>query len=204
MWYLFAYISTFLLCFVGVRKQFIKKCKVLYICGCVDRQLLLKPRSDIKSLVHSLLIEIQLQFNKVIILMMRLESPSGKCAKFSTMPASNNRVHMPWSLYYCLFVPCSHSVFLRAHPIRGESHNQRNATRKLQQHPSFLQRTTLIAHSLCEGWTPHDLGILVTAPFCCDRKNPIGICAKLHTVAASNNRVHMSWSLYYRLFMPRS
>ena len=37
--------------------------------------------------------------------------------------------------------------------------------------PSFLQRTTLIARSLCEGWTRHDLHILVTAPFCCDR-NP--------------------------------
>jgi len=38
-------------------------------------------------------------------ILLRLESPSGKCAKFSTMIASNNRVHMPWSLYYCLFVP---------------------------------------------------------------------------------------------------
>ena len=37
--------------------------------------------------------------------------------------------------------------------------------------PSFLQRTALIARSLCEGWTPHDLHILVTAPFCCDRKS---------------------------------
>jgi len=37
--------------------------------------------------------------------------------------------------------------------------------------PSFLQWTALIACSLCEGWTPHDLHILVTAPFCCDRKS---------------------------------
>jgi len=37
--------------------------------------------------------------------------------------------------------------------------------------PSFLQRTAPIARSLCEGWTPHDLHILVTAPFCCDRKS---------------------------------
>ena len=35
---------------------------------------------------------------------------------------------------------------------------------------SISQRTTPIARSLCEGWTPHDLHILVTAPFCCDRK----------------------------------
>ena len=37
--------------------------------------------------------------------------------------------------------------------------------------PSFLQRTTPIARFLCEGWTPYDLHILVTAPFCCDRKS---------------------------------
>jgi len=36
--------------------------------------------------------------------------------------------------------------------------------------PSFLQQTTPIVHSLCEGWTRHDLHILVTAPFYCDRK----------------------------------
>ena len=32
--------------------------------------------------------------------------------------------------------------------------------------PSFLQRTAPVARSLCEGWTPHDLNILLTAPFC--------------------------------------
>jgi len=31
---------------------------------------------------------------------------------------------------------------------------------------------------------------------------PSGICAELHTVAASNNRIHMPWSLYYFLFAP--
>ena len=35
--------------------------------------------------------------------------------------------------------------------------------------PSFLQRAAPITRSLCEGWTPHDLHILVTTPFCCDR-----------------------------------
>ena len=29
------------------------------------------------------------------------EIPSGICAKLRTVAASNNRVHMPWSLYYC-------------------------------------------------------------------------------------------------------
>ena len=35
---------------------------------------------------------------------------------------------------------------------------------------SFLQRTALIARYFCEGCTWHDLHILVTVPFCCDRK----------------------------------
>jgi len=38
--------------------------------------------------------------------------------------------------------------------------------------------------------------------YCCDRKSPSGICAKLHMVAANNNRVHMTWSLYYSLLTP--
>jgi len=36
---------------------------------------------------------------------LRSEIPSGMCAKLRTVVASNNRVHMPWSLYYCLFAP---------------------------------------------------------------------------------------------------
>jgi len=38
-------------------------------------------------------------------LVLRSESPSGMCAKLRTVEASTNRVHMPWSLYYCLFAP---------------------------------------------------------------------------------------------------
>ena len=41
----------------------------------------------------------------------------------------NNRVHMPWSLYYCLFAPYIYmGVVLRTYPVRGESHIQRNAS----------------------------------------------------------------------------
>jgi len=36
--------------------------------------------------------------------------------------------------------------------------------------PSFLQQTTPIASSFCEVCTWHNLLILVTTPFCCDRK----------------------------------
>jgi len=36
---------------------------------------------------------------------LRSENPSGKCANPRTVAASNNRNHMPWSLYHCLFAP---------------------------------------------------------------------------------------------------
>jgi len=32
--------------------------------------------------------------------------------------------------YYCLFAPRIYTVVLRAHPVRGESHIQRNDTRE--------------------------------------------------------------------------
>jgi len=51
------------------------------------------------------------------------------------------------------------------------THSTQHHRRGCNNIPSFLQRTAPIARSLCEGWTPHDLHILVTAPFCCDRKS---------------------------------
>ena len=36
-------------------------------------------------------------------ILLRSDIPSGICAKLRTVAASNNRVHMPWSLYYYLF-----------------------------------------------------------------------------------------------------
>ena len=38
-------------------------------------------------------------------MLLRSEIPISICAKLRTVAASNNRVHMPWSLYYCLFAP---------------------------------------------------------------------------------------------------
>ena len=73
--------------------------------------------------------------------LMRSEIPSGMSAKHRTVAAvitiklvaaSNNGDHLTRSLYYCLFAPHIHIFVLRAHPVRGESHNQRNATERLQ------------------------------------------------------------------------
>ena len=141
------------------------------------------------------------------IILLRSESPINKCAKLHTEAAINNRDHAPRSLYYCLIAPHIYiSVVLRAHaqPFRLETHIQRNANGEVATtSPPFYNEPHWSHVLFCEGWTSHDLHILVTAPFCCDRKSPSGMCAKLHTVAASNNRDHTPWSFNDGLFSPQ-
>jgi len=69
------------------------------------------------------------------------KSPSCMCAKLRTVAASNNRVHMPWSLYYCLFTPHRCIVVLRAHPVMVNHTFKAMPMERLLQHPSFLQWT---------------------------------------------------------------
>jgi len=81
-----------------------------------------------------------------------------------------------------------------------------NATppERLQQHPppSFLQRTALIARSFCKGSTWYDLPHPGHSTILLRSEIPSGMCTKLRTVAASNNRDHPTRSLYYCLFVP--
>ena len=111
-----------------------------------------------------------LLYHKIRMVLLRSEISSGMCAKLRTEAASNNRDHASQSLLL-LLAHATHIYFfiLRAHPIRGESHNQRNATGEVATtSPPFYEPHR---RSLCEGWTGHDLHILVTAPVCCDRKS---------------------------------
>ena len=104
--------------------------------------------------------------------------------------------------YYCLLAPHTYIFVLHTHPVRGESHNQRHR-RVYNNIPSFLQRTAPIARSLCEGWTRHDLHILVTAPFCCDRKSRVACAqsfAPWQQAAIEIMRRNLS---YYCLLAPR-
>ena len=73
-----------------------------------------------------------------------------------------------------LFLMCYSSRTSRSWWITQSTQHHRRGCNNI---PSFLQRTTPIARSLCEGWTRHDLHILVTAPFCCDRKSR-AVCAQ--------------------------
>ena len=67
-------------------------------------------------------------------MLLQSKSLSGKCAKLHTVAASNNRDHVPWSLYYCLFAPYICGVILHVHLVRGDLHIQRNAERLQPRH----------------------------------------------------------------------
>ena len=107
--------------------------------------------------------------------------------KLQILVTSNNEDHAPWSLYYCLFGP--HAVYkkviLRAHPVRGESHIQRNVNRKVAT-PSRGIKTKLRLEctyaiiSKANNWFKHEAmvwaSVLWQGNRCCD--NIIGIVTR--------------------------
>jgi len=50
------------------------------------------------------------------------------CQSFSPRQQATIEIMRRNLSYYCLLVPRIHIFVLRAHPVRGESHNQRHAT----------------------------------------------------------------------------
>jgi len=135
--------------------------------------------------------------------MLRSEILSGICAKLHTVAASNNRVHMPWSLYYCLFAPHICMVLFFTHiPFVVNQTINATSPERLQQHPLLFTTNhtdrTFFLWRLHLAWPSHPghSTILLRSEI------PSGICTKLCTVAASNNSIHMPWSLYYCLFAP--
>jgi len=85
-------------------------------------------------------------------ILLRSESPSGKCAKLRTVAASNNRVHMPRSLYHCLFalhiyIYCCSSRTSRSWWITQSTQRQRrgsnNAVRVSKEIQYLLQHTII-------------------------------------------------------------
>jgi len=93
-------------------------------------------------------------------------------------------------------------VILYAHPVLGESHIQCNAIREVaapsllfyyEPHWSHLPFVKSAPGTAFTSWSQHHLLRLESLS---------GKCTKLHIVAASNNRGHMPWPLYYCLFAP--
>ena len=95
-----------------------------------------------------------------------------------------------------------YGVVLHAHPVRGESHNQRNTTGKVATTSLPFYNEPHRSHVLCvkaelrttfTSWSQdHFVAI----------GNPEQRMHKASTVAASNNRVHVPWSHYHCLIAP--
>jgi len=103
---------------------------------------------------------------------LRSEIPSSICAKLHTVAASNKRSCVAISLTIACLPSVYNGVIVHAHPVCGESHNQRNTTGEVATtFPPFYNKPHR-SHVLCVkaelGTTLH---IMVTAPFCCDRKS---------------------------------
>jgi len=116
----------------------------------------------------------------------------------------NNRDHLTRSLYYCLFVPHTYIFVLRAHPVRDESHKQRNTTGEVattsppfynEPHPSHILCVKAELRTTSTSWSQHHF---------LRSEIPNGMCTKLRTVAESNNRDHLTRSLYCCLFAPHT
>jgi len=132
-----------------------------------------------------------------------IENMSHKCAKLHTVAEGNSIDHPKRSLYYCLFashifVCCS----LRTPCLWWITVSMQRRLRGCHKIPSFLQWTAPVARSFCEGCTWHHLHSLVkavsTTLLWLERLS--SKCAKLLTMAASNNRDATLCWFYFSLF----
>jgi len=86
-------------------------------------------------------------------LVLRSESPGGKCANLHTVAASNNRDHPTRSLCYCLLAPYICMVlFFRHIPFMVNDTFNATPPERLQQHPLLFTANR----------TPHIYGVIVT------------------------------------------
>jgi len=122
--------------------------------------------------------------------MLRSEILSGICAKLRTVAASNNKVHMPWSLYYWLFAPniCmvlyfTHIPFVVTHTINA------SPPERLQQSTSV---NIIFKISRCVTTSPVVLRWMCESPRtgCSWRTTPY-----IYVARTSNNRVIVVWKL---------
>jgi len=102
------------------------------------------------------------------LIVLRSEIPSGMCAKLRTAAASNNK-DAPQSLLLLLAVHIYYGVILHAHPVRGESHNQRNTTGEV---------ATIVVWSECKRRGRNMSGSC--EPWLCKKKTKRGRCQKLN------------------------
>jgi len=82
------------------------------------------------------------------LVVLQSEIPSGMRAKLRTVAGSNNRDHACNLSYYCLCYTY-YAVILHAHPVCGESHNQRNTTGEVATTSPPFYNEPHWSHVLC-------------------------------------------------------
>ena len=94
------------------------------------------------------------------------------CASFTPWQQAKIEIMLAISLTIACSRYMYYGVILHAHPVHGESHNQHNTTGEVATTSPPFYKEPHRSHVLCvKAWTCHDPHILVTAPFCCDRKS---------------------------------
>jgi len=94
------------------------------------------------------------------------------CASFAPWQQAKIEIMLAISLTIACSRYMYYGVILHAHPVHGESHNQHNTTGEVATTSPPFYKEPHRSHVLClKAWTRHHPHILVTAPFCCDRKS---------------------------------
>ena len=125
-------------------------------------------------------------------ILLRSEIPSSMCAKLRTVATSNNRDHPTRSLYYCLFAPHAYVFVLRAHPVRGESHNQRNTTGEVAAITSACCRSKHEVFSRCAKSVWNEISHLRNLWL-----RAICACADKYSRSRISQLVTVQWSIKY-------
>ena len=122
--------------------------------------------------------------------------PRAACAQsFASWQQATTEIMRRNLSYYCLLTPRTYIFVLHAHPVRGESHNQRNTTGEVATTSPPFYNEPHRSHVLCvkaelgktsTSWSQHHFVAI---------GNPERRVRKVRSVAASNNRDHASQSL---------
>jgi len=111
------------------------------------------------------------------------------CAKLRTVAASNTRDHARNLSYYSFLALQYNGVILHAHPVRGESHNQRNATREVAITSPPFHNEPHRSHALCvkvelvttsTSWSQHHFVAATNEPH-----RSHALCVKVELVTTS-------------------
>jgi len=130
--------------------------------------------------------------------------PERQVRKPHIVVASNNGVHPTRSLYHCLFATRSLCyclftyiwvLFFASIPFVVNHTFNATPTERLQQHPLLFATNRTDRTFFCEVFTWHDHSYPGHSTILLRLEILSGVCAKLHTVAASNNIDHPTRSL---------